>query len=69
MRFKNTLNLTPIILLYYKLHLKYFYFIILSKSYTHIRHNLFIINYSLSFVTRAPTIAATKSGVFFYGYF
>jgi len=41
----------------------------LSKNYTHIRHNLFIINYSLSFVTRAPAIAATKSGVFFYGYF
>jgi hypothetical protein len=28
MRFRNTLNLTPMVLLNYKLHLKYFYFII-----------------------------------------
>jgi hypothetical protein len=69
MRFNNTLNLTPIVLLYYKLHLKYFYFIILSKNYTNIRRNLFIIKCSLSFDARALVVAAAKGGVFFGGLF
>jgi hypothetical protein len=69
MCFNNTLNLTPIVLLYYTLHLKYFYFIILSKNYTNIPHNLFIIKCSLSFDARAPAVAATKGGVFFGGLF
>ena len=69
MHFKNTLNLTPIVLLYYKLYLKYFYFIILSKNYINIPHNLSIINYSLSFVARAPALAAAKGRVFFGGLF
>ena len=69
MCFKNTLNLTPIVLLHYKVHLKYFYFIILSNNYTNIPHNHFIISYSLSFVARAPTVAASKGGVFFGGFF
>jgi hypothetical protein len=69
MRFNNTLNLTPIVLLYHKLHLKYFYFIILSKNYTNIPHNLFIINCSLSFDSRALAAATAKGGVFFGGLF
>jgi hypothetical protein len=69
MCFNNTLNLTPIVLLYYKLHLKYFYFIILSKNYTNIRRNLFIIKCSLSFDARALVVAAAKGGVFFGGLF
>jgi len=39
------------------------------KITQNIPHNLFIINYSLSFVARAPAIAAAKGGVFFGGYF
>jgi hypothetical protein len=40
----------------------------LSKNYTNIPHNLFIINYSLSFVAQAPAVAAAKGRVFFGGF-